>query len=402
MIFWTVHLLVIFGLLFWFRTTGALSRYYWAGAVFKILSGVVLGYIYLIYLKSGDTYGFHLKATALQQLALPDYLSNLFTAHYPVFTAESRNDLFIKAVSILYRITGGCYWLAGMYLSCLSFAASWYLVEMIQKYFPKMTVPAIIAFIFWPSAVLWSSGVFKDTLINTAIYLIFSIAIIYQSDQKTSWRQILLLTLCMAVLFYLKFYLFAVAGLCLGILAGWQMLSAFKFTRTNTFLLFAMFLCLLTFLASRVNRNLNFNQLPHAVVANYEQIQRQSVTPDFEFEGLSPTYWDIALQLPHSLFIGLVRPLPWEANYFNFIFSLENLTLLLLSLYTFWRFRSISQHRLVIISAVFICILAASLPLVSPNFGSLIRYRAAYTSLLAMLLLTVPYLRYFSKDQPFT
>lgn len=402
MLIWIIHLIIIFGILHWFRPMGELKIYYWSGVGFKLLSGVVLGCIYFYYQKSGDTLFFHEKATELSNLPFQEYINYLFTANYPVFTGESRNDFFIKFLSIFYQCSLGSYWISGLYLSLISFTACWQFILAIRKYLPDIQIPAMIAFLYLPSAVLWSSGVFKDTIINSALFGLFSIALFYCRVSKISWAQILITTLCMGTLFYLKFYLFAVAGLCLSVLAIGQIIPLFSLRTSLKIPIMIGIGFILVFLTSQVNKNLNLDQLPQAIVSNYDQVSKQSEELDFTFHNLQPTYPSILINIPLSLFTGFFRPFIWEGSRFTFLFSLESLAIFILFWISVFKIRNTNISSLLLAAILFIFILACFLPLVSPNFGSLIRYRAAYMPLLSLLVMIIPYSRYFAKNRPFT
>ena len=67
----------------------------------------------------------------------------------------------------------------------------------------------------------------------------------------------------------------------------------------------------------------------------------------------------------------------------------------MLTLINFRRIKSFSTFSIAAI--LFVLVLATALPLSTPNFGSLSRYRVAFTPILTLLLAYIPYRKYVLK-----
>ncbi len=395
------QLLTISGLvylLYRFQPYGKEKLIYWGAFVLKAFCAWLLGYVYLESLQSGDTLFFHKQASLLFAKADESwslYFQELFTPQYPVFKGESRNELFIKILSVIYIFTSGNYWLAAMVFGTLSFFSSWYLVNTISRTYPTTRRAAQIAFLFVPSVVFWSSGVLKDSLIFSAIGVLVAILIKYQASIKTSYREVILTFLSLMILFYLKFYLFAVVTFLLANVAVYLLLRRIVKNRSRRILILGLSIFIFGSLATFTNSNLNFDHLPKVILVNHLGYGENA---DFQFSDLQANYPSLIIHLPQSLIAGLFRPWPWESNTTQIIATAENMMLLILLGFNSYYFQHIRLELNSIIALIFIIILASFLAINTPNFGTLIRYKIVFLPFLAYLLLINPIQIFFPKE----
>lgn len=402
MIWQLLNLVFIASCCYLLQPAGTLKRFYWAGLAVKVAGGLVLGWVYLTILQSGDTLIFHENATArylVSQTSFADFLKALFQAEHPVFMGEARTELFTKILSVCYWLTGGSYWVSSIYLSVISFMGSWYFLLQVKKYLKPLLVPALIAFLFFPSVVFWTSGVMKDTLTNGALWLLAGITLRYYYHARLHPVEPVMTALALLLLFYLKFYLAAMAGLVMGAVAIHQFLQHTPLKRPIRLGLVVAGIAVLVAASTLLNRNLNLSHLPDAVYQNYQEMSLNS--PDgrsLKFPSLEPTYVSLVTHIPIAVISGLFRPYLWEVNGALLLFAFENLLLLALCIYNAIFIRKHPFNFLIGSSIGYIITLAYFLSLAAPNFGTLTRYKAAYLPLLAFLLLIIPYQRIFSKE----
>lgn len=393
MIWYLPNLLFILLVCWWLKPEATLRKIYWNGLLVKLLAGIVLGLIYFAHIRGGDTVEFHHNASQVYGLFLRSFshfTDYLFTAQHPAYMSEARNELFVKLLSIFYIISGGDYWISSLYLSLISFSGAWYLVRTIHGYYPEHLPGAVVAFLFLPSAVFWSSGVLKDPLVNSAIFFLGGIALRYDKNNAFRWWEICFTCLALLLLFYLKYYLFAMAVLILGCMSWARVLTFIPQTWQKT-VLSLMVLSGLILLASKVHWNLNFAHLPEAIHTNYLTIHKNSPEQHtLNFPNLKPEWHSLLVHLPQSLFAGLFRPLPGEGSLIHIANAVENLVLFLLACFNLYFLRKIKISLPAGLVILYILILASVLPLASPNFGSLIRYKAAYLSFLFFILSIIP------------
>lgn len=401
MMWFIIHAAVIFLIAYLLRPSQQVFIY-WSAMTFKLALGFLLGYVYFEWVGGGDTVAFHEQARELALLSksgLAEYFSRLTTSPYHIYMSEARNELFVKIISIIYLLSAGSYWVAAMYFSFISFLGAWYLVRSVKAHYPTMTPLAIIAFLFLPSVVFWSAGVLKDSLINAALFFLAGIAVHYAHRYRFQLWEVIISAMSLLLLFYLKHYLFAMTFMVLGLLTWfYQVIPLFRHFHwkvTGSIVILVLFV----FLASLVNPKLHFDQLPETIFYNYETILAHSSGPVITFPGLAPTWDALWKALPVSLFSGLFRPFFWEVTPVYFVFAAESLLVVLLSLINLYYLRSIKMNLLVWLGLLFIIILAAFLPLVSPNFGSLVRYKVAYWPFLVLLLSIRPFQLLLAKSK---
>ncbi len=393
--------LLLTWLIFWHQPKDEYRKFYWAGLVLKVCCGWLLGYFYLIHFENGDTLAFHRQATELYQLSLnsfSEYLNTLFTANYPIFKAEARNELFVKILSIIYIPSGGSYWFAAAILSLISFWTTWKLVMTMSHYKPELTKAAILSFLFIPSVTFWSSGILKDSLVFSCICYLIIVILDHVYSKKVTFIRIHFTFIILLLLFYLKFYLFALAIFSMGSLIVYDLINRFFRAKAIKITLIALSLLSLCLLVSKTNFNLNFEHLPQSLYENHNAFIGES---DFHFERLKPTYWSLISYSPLALATGLLRPFPWEANLWKILFSLEGIAIIILITFNVYHYRKWSFNKLIVIGIVFSVVLFTFLALSTPNFGTLIRYRITAMPIVTFILLITPSKHFLSKPSAF-
>ncbi|MFY0606161.1 MAG: hypothetical protein JXR10_05570 [Cyclobacteriaceae bacterium] len=397
MILEAVYVLALLVIILWLRPNDKLKRLYWIGIFLKISYGLLLGYVYLIHLESGDTLVYHTRATELLGISSEsflEYLSVLFTANYPVFMAEARNELFIKIASVFYLFNNGNYWLTASTFSLLSFGSSWILIKKIRQHYPGHTLASAFAFLLFPSVAFWSSGMLKDSLVFMCMCYLASIIIEQANHEKTSTLKILLTFLALLLLFYLKFYLFAVIVFAMSAQMLFEYTHLLIRSKLNRLLVLVIGAILLGVLVSYSNFNLRPGNLPQAIYDNHTSY---GTSADFQFDQLAPSYLSLALHSPSALLTGLLRPFPWEANAWWQWMTFEGLIILVLAGINLVYYRKWHWSPLIIIGLFCTLSLITFLALSTPNFGSLIRYRSIAMPFLTYILLIIPSKLFLSK-----
>jgi hypothetical protein len=140
-----------------------LKNYYLPALLFKVASGIALGLLYSFYYNGGDTFLFFEKAKDLLALPVDQYLNEIFLTSIP---HEERSVLpMTKITSLILVLTGKNYWLATLYFSLFSFAGTFYFLIALSTKYPEVRKSAVLAFLFFPSVVFWSSGILKESIV---------------------------------------------------------------------------------------------------------------------------------------------------------------------------------------------------------------------------------------------
>lgn len=390
------------------KHSGSFKKLFLPALIFKLCAGIAVGLIYNFYYKVGDTLIFFEDGKVLSELARTDFfdfLRLLFSSH-EIFSdyvhiefKEPRAVFFVKIVSVFSLLSYDSYWVISLYFSFFSFLASWYLVLKINQYFPEAALPAVIAFLFFPTAAFWSAGLLKETLAMASIFFLSQVFIALWFSEKVPLRHWLLIILCAWLTWQLKYY-FAAVFFSVAATTLVYKLVTYKLLKLKHFV-WEIFLWLLIFIVPILivmlaRPNFHPQRLLHVIVENYNAFNALSAPEDLiRYERLEPNFWRVLANVPWALFSGLFRPLIWEShNLVQFLAGVENLALLLAFAASVVSVRSIvaPQYRMLIFCVVmYIILLCIFLTLSTPNFGTLSRYRVSFLPYFVFILLCSPY-----------
>jgi hypothetical protein len=185
MVIYVVHIIIIISLSFqcWRKAEVPLKTFFWSALLIKLISGIVLGLVYTYYYTAGDTFQYFNDGSLLAQLARDDLQAyirflvsdNIAPADIHLSLSAPRAVYFSKIVSIVSLVAGNNYWMVALYFSFFSFLGCWMLVRHLHRYFPGSTVPAVLAFLFIPSVVFWTSGIIKESLAFASLLILVSL-----------------------------------------------------------------------------------------------------------------------------------------------------------------------------------------------------------------------------------
>src|SRR5690606_38270211 len=171
-------------------TRDNLAQWYWPALGARILGGLAVGYFYIIYHGAGDPVVFSRDATFLAGVAREDparCVQFLWsgTLLEGLANQQLRSVFMVKVLSVVYLLTSNSFWIASIFLSFFSFVAAWFLVRVIATRW-QVSVPAIIAFLFWPSIVVWSSGVLKEAIATPCLFIMVA-CLLKIRDNPRQW-----------------------------------------------------------------------------------------------------------------------------------------------------------------------------------------------------------------------
>ena len=381
----------------------------WLGPAFpfamalKAVAGIGLGLMYSIHYPGGDTTGyFHESAILADALRnFPEQKWHILFGSLDQFPGglvlqyadQPRSFFFVRLLSLLYLITNGNYWISSVYLSWISFEGIFFLAGKIVHYYPEQRRVVMVSFMFLPSAVFWSSGILKESLAMPAVAVLCGLTLDqYERPLKTDFRWLYLGMPAAYVLWSLRYFYAAVLFPLMFALWIWRLMAdnlMRPYARVLATLTIAGLFVMTIALLGRLHYNLKPGVLPGLIYENYVLMKsRSSEGAIVEFPGIGPAPMQVARQIPRSLAAGLFRPTVLDSQQFPALLTaMENTVLLILTalaLAGLWRRGFRIDPRIVAIM-LFIGILAAALPMASPNFGSLARYKVAYLPFLWLL-----------------
>jgi hypothetical protein len=415
-----IHIPLLLFLVFWFKRrfeSDPLSGYYYPSLILKIAAGIILGLIYQFYYNSfGDTFYLFERSSHLASLFYNEperffkvLLFNTNTCDQcdpglifgMSIEKDPRNLFYVKVLSLINLITFNSYWLSSVYLSFFSFLGFYFLSNTILKIFNFYKVEVSISLLFFPSVLLWSSGVMKESIVMGSLTFAVSIVLLWLYKlKKAELKGILFLLVFMFLMFKIKYYYFAILVPVLASLSFVKIIQE-RYIRVREsvplqlFLFFVIFSGI-TIIVSRLHPNLHLDHFSEALVYNYNSIlARSDGRNSFYFEGIEPRFTNILMHFPKAAFIGFFRPFVWEThNVWGLITAVENSVIFILFISSFGKLiiDILNKKKLRIgleYSAMltYVVLLAFVISIASPNWGSLSRYKIGYLPFLVLLVL---------------
>ncbi len=388
-------------------TTLLVNSYYYILS-FKVTAGLFLGVLYFNYYKQGDTIDFYHDLNMLNTIFYTDiksYIDLIFFREVPsgfkneiMSFRQQRAYTFIRILSPLYILTGSNYWMLSVYLSLFSFTGLWVLSNTLLKFYKLNPLAVLISFFVFPSVVLWSSGIIKESLIIGMMSIIISILLNKaNSISRFSIASVLIIIIFSTLLLIIKFYYFAAL---VAVLLPYCLIKFYalkfgeeKFKKSYQMIVLLSLIVLSAFIATMSHSLLNLKVLSEVLFVNYSETLRNSEGLNvFIFEGINSTPESFIEHIPRALSYGLFGPFLWHCKkLISFVNGIEN-TIILVLFITFLLGNFIKGKILKIgIEEVSLCIyiavLAVFMAFASPNWGTLVRYKIGYLPFFLLLIL---------------
>ena len=382
------------------------TRQLFVGALLaKLVAAVALGLIYQYFYDGGDSRLYFSEARKMDTLCRAGGVSlyHLLSGHEAAdgiyqelqFRNQPAALFFNKFVYLIYQFSWGNFWVISAYLALLSFSGFWMFYRCLVRHYALAATTLVVAFFLWPSVLFWSSGLVKESLSVPLILASVSCTIYLVKRSPRSAFYLVLLVAFGILLFKIKYYY---AAVLIPVLVSWYLAERIK-RHSKTIdqrpylqgLTFLLMMGAMTGLASQLHFNLRIGNVLQVMVNNYYLFEAKSAPEKMvTFPGLSPDFASLAYYAPKALFSGLFRPLFFEGkNIWSLVSGLENTLLLLLALLQVKNIRNISKtHFLILFAMLFYCAaLAILLTWSSPNFGTLVRYKAGFMPIFLLLVL---------------
>lgn len=370
------------------------------GMLAKVLGAVCLGCIYYFYYKEGDTFDLLTYIRHFNEIAatgFSNYLSELFTPIDP-HQGNPRTVFFVLLMSPLGVLSQNSYVLLTGYLCLFSYWTSWTFLAAVDRFYPKVRQLAIVTFCFLPTYLFWASGLLKDTLVNGALFYLIASLITFYHTKKLGGVQWLLTMLLFGCLFMSRHYVAGLFCIFALLLLADQWIARYGIKARIA--LFAGISILGAYGIRFFFIRLRPERFPTTFYELHEKyLAISSARSNISFD-LQPTWSSLIGNLPKSLWAGLFRPGVWEArNLLLVLESLQTAVLLIGFVLSAFLIRKIKSFPSVVLAMIlFVIVLATFLPMAAPNFGSLSRYRVAFTPSLAFLVMYLPFRQFVRRD----
>ena len=409
MSFWygLTNVLLLSGLIYlmWQQLTPVfLKIYYWPALILKLGAGLLVGWLYQYYLNGGDTFVYQKQADILTAYARQEprnYLHFMLTGEYPSeylyvimkYRGYSNSFFMVLWLHFLNFITHNSYYFNSLYFSLFSFFGCWQLTKTIAQIFPVTRMAAILAFLFFPSVVFWSSGVLKESILvgSSALLLAGVLQLMYLPHQK--WVAFLKIVVAAYFCFKIRFY-FAVAYFPL--LASFAILQRIgqkkHFPESKKLILYAATLLVLGGLASFLHEAITPEYFFREMIKTYD-LSRATTTRQavIDLPHLQPTYQSLVYYAPKAISSVIFRPFIGEINTPLYVLAgLENLLVFVMAvvaLLSFWKNKPQVPATLVLSLLIYAVVVAALIGYSTANLGSVSRYKVAFMPFLLYIWL---------------
>lgn len=416
---WLVHIPLIFFLvktIKGFYSQSPIVVCFYPAAICKLICTILIGYIYLYYYSyPTDTYWIN---STYQQLCVfaktePHKVFDFMMYGSPPLRypnhdlwevgRNSRTYYFFLMVSVFFFISFGNYWIASIYLSLFSFWAVFALANTLAKKYPDARFASVVSFLFWPTILVWSSGIFKETVMMICI----AVPLVLLLGENFKRIYILYILICLWGLFLIRVnYMLVYTPLAcvIYLMKYWKGLSKkIKIYGAGILVFVTTIIIILVYKMGIFSPY----QILQAIVANNHlffdiEIARSNYAGFFD---LKATFTSFIYYTPKALWVTFFVPNVF--NYSNILMlpsAILNTFLLVLTGYSMVLLLINKVNKvdsLVFIMILYVLILAVFLSLSTPNLGTLERYKVGILPFYIFMILQIicRYDKiYFNKD----
>ncbi len=380
----------------------------WGLWLLKIITGIVLILIHQQYYPQNDYtelnhFGFIEYQNLLNHPAqfFTDWLHSPYNNKYSgVFQSvgsywnDLRNTLLSKFIGITNVINRGNIYLNTLIFCWIGFIGHLAFYRLFIRLFPAKKIPVIIGSFLLPSTLFFSSALHKDTIVFTlmGLYLFICFSII---EKKLNVGRLSLMLACLIGLFIFRNFVFVIF-LPLAMLWILTEKKSLKAPIVLTAALATLFIFLLI-------SDFYFPQYSPIKILSDKQsdyLALPKTESALELQKLEPGLKSAVQCLPMALNHAFLKPFLWEDGRFLMAVSSIELFLyqLIFVLIIFLHHRSPQTNYpgsiWFLITMAMIMILFAGY--ISPNVGTLVRYRCLYLPMLVTPMLCVIKWRNFS------
>lgn len=288
---------------------------------FRILLGMLYGYIYLRYYNGDDTWYFNDGATEeylkllrdpLQFFKDPDPFTafrkyNSFAENWYYYLSDLEFWIITKPLALVHWMTGGNYYLNIVCFNAVTLWGSlWLYTDLVREY-PRLKRAACFWLFFFPPLVFWWSGIRADGLLFffTALLWTGFRAVLRQHGSTIAWLRVFLAVAGIMILRSVMLGLWIPALLC------WYIHDRYAVKAWKVLLLVYGAGTLLFFGSAWLSPAKN---LPGVVVHRQQQFFELQGNTRFALDSLSATPQSFLRVAPQALENTLLRPYLWEAK----------------------------------------------------------------------------------------
>jgi hypothetical protein len=389
----------------------------------KIFGALASGLVYQFYYGGGDTMDFYTSASYVAGLCFDnfsDFLGMLNSSPFLSDPTLTRYDFLefasdpstwtvIRIITVLDIFSFDSYPVISIYFSLFSLYASWKFLTLICQLYPQPELRRKFAYcIFYiPSVIFWGSGIFKDTLTLSGLYLftVYIYAVVIKRQIKPSNFVWIALGLYLMVKIRLFFLIILIPCLMLWFFAEYRdKLIKSRFLKTASFpILMLITIGIITYgLKSVMGGNSELSSKALTEKAEGFQSWHSSLGGSaYDLGIVDYSTGSLLRAIPLGINVAFFRPYLWETHsLFQMIAALQSLFFLYFTVRTVLRcgfsiFLILATDPLMLFSLSFSLLYGFVAGFTSYNFGALDRYKIPALPFFMITLVLVN----FYKDQ---
>jgi len=428
-----------------FKTDDVSLKFILLSFLFKLISGIALWYIYTYFYSDtsvNDIYKYFIDGKQLADIFKnnpPDFIAillgknienqqNVILYQEMIFWVKPNsygfyndNQTIIILSSFLNLISNNNLLISILYMSCISFTATFTLYKTLSPYLEWKKVFYIILFIS-PSIALWTNGLLKENLILLAITII-----VYFTNKLRNKINLLnvigyiigLLALTLSKPYLLGFMLPSVICLVFVIYFKTQNIKKLFVFMYVFFIVLFITWCYthnpvsynydnkteaeksieydrvnqISYQKNVLGNNYNILEMLRFKQADYKHEAKIAKAKSLIYtKKMDGELYNFFSCLPYGISNGFARPHIFEIHSFTYLIpALENFLVLLLFLliFIFPKKINLNQKLLIFYYGTFIILTFIFLGLLVPVLGNLVRYKAPFLPILYFCLLTL-------------
>jgi hypothetical protein len=389
----------------------------------KVFGALASGLVYQYYYGGGDTMDFYTSGSFVGGLCFENFgdfigmlnptpiLSDPSLSKYDFldFVSDPSTWAIVRVISVLDVFALDSYPVISLYFSIFSLYASWKFFSLICQLYPQPELRSKFAYcVFYiPSVVFWGSGVFKDTLTMSGLYLftVYIYAIVIRRQIRPTnflWVAIGLYLMISIRLFYLVILIPCLMLWFFGEYRDKLIQSRFLKTISFPVLMVVTFLIISYGLRSVMGGEGELSTSALKEKAQGFQSWHGSLGGSSYDLGITDySTGSLIRAIPLGINVTFFRPYIWETHsFFQLIAALQSLYFLYFTVRTILRcgfsiFFTLATDPLMLFSLSFSLLYGFIAGFTSYNFGALDRYKIPA---LPFFMITLVILNFY-KDQ---
>lgn len=402
--------------------TRRLARLYVWNFYFKVFFGLAFAFYYIFVVNGGDTLGYWEGSKSIQNLLLQDPfkgIEHLLTEptrlnYYTFFNNElTRPPIWIynepesyfisKITAIVGLFTFKSYLATTIIFVAIISHLNWKMFEIMNN--SNLFKEKLIAYaaLFVPSVAFWCSGISKDTIVLSMIFLSFyALYNLSQQKNENKRKSILLLFISLIIIYETRPVIVMIIVLS-SLIYLLNKLSRKIFTSPATKIAFniGLFVVLIISLSFFTNSDFGQQLIAENKIFKEAVIIQQDFTHN-QFYGKNQysigeyelTPLGILMAIPISVFSGIFQPLPWNGLSISlFLNAIESAVLLFLLAKIIisgqlirW-LTVLRKNEILVFCLAFVLLLGFIAGFTSIIYGVLVRIRAPLLPMVFALLL---------------